>query len=100
MRDDIKCRPPWDWTVDDVPQALSFLNEPPLPDDVGVVVPLRPPSLHVCIAQALRETEGLLARLTRGVSCADSHRPVVRELYVNSLKQQKLLSAVLRLEVE
>ena len=78
----------------------ALMSEPPLPDGVGIVVPPHPRSLHVCIAQALRETEGLLARLTRGVSCADSHRPVVRELYVTSLKLQKLLTAALRLELE
>jgi hypothetical protein len=100
MSEGNKSRPPWDWTVDDIPQAISFLSEPPLPDGVGIVVPPHPRSLHVCIAQALRETEGLLARLTRGVSCADSHRPVVRELYVTSLKLQKLLTAALRLELE
>jgi hypothetical protein len=74
MRDDSKSRPPWDW------------SDPP----VGVIVPPRPRSLHVCIAQALRETEALITRLTRGVSCADSQRPVIRELYTNSLRQQKL----------
>jgi len=34
------------------------------------------------------------------VRCPDSQRPVIRELYTNSLRQQKLLCAVLRLGLE
>ena len=76
------------------------MSEPPLPDGVGIVVPPRPRSLHVVLAETLRETENLIVQLTRGVRCPDSQRPAVRELYVSCLKQQKLLSAALRLELE
>jgi len=62
----------WDWTVDPIPEALSFLNEPPLPDGVGVIVPGQRRSLHAHIAQSLADTESLLVQLTRGVRCADS----------------------------
>ena len=90
----------WDWTVDPIPEALSFLNEPPLPDGVGVIVPGQRRSLHAHIAQSLADTESLLVQLTRGVRCADSARPVARELYVAALRLQKALVAALRLELE
>ena len=69
MRDDIKCRPPWDWTVDDVPQALSFLNEPPLPDDVGVCA--APAALASCLHSAGPAGDG-------GLACAADAWRVVR----------------------
>ena len=42
---------------------VTLLNEPLPPDNVGVLVPGRQRSLHSVIAQALADTESLIARL-------------------------------------
>lgn len=49
---------------------VSLLNEPLLPDNVGVIVPGQRRSLHSLIAQSLKDVEGLIARLETGVTVA------------------------------
>ena len=92
---------PWDWADDDAPGAgVSFISRPPMPDNVGVLVPAQQRSLHAVIAQSLKDIEGLIARLETGVRVADSGRALIRDLYVGCRKQRELLEAVLRLELE
>ena len=79
---------------------VSWLNEPPPPDNVGVLVPSRKRSLHAIVAQYLADVEGLIARLELGVGVADSGRALIRDLYVQCRKQREILVAVLRLELE
>jgi hypothetical protein len=78
--------------------GVSLINEPPPPENVGVVVPMRPRSLHSLIAQNLADVEGLIGRLEGGVAVAASGRELVRELYIGCRKQREVLSAALRLE--
>jgi hypothetical protein len=80
--------------------GVSLVNEPLPPENVGVLVPTRPRSLHSVIAQNLADTESLIARLEAGVGVADSGRALVRALYIGCQKQRDLLAAALRLELE
>jgi len=82
--------------ADRVPSSL--LNEPLPPDNVGVIVPAQARSLHAIIAQSLADIESLIGRLETGVRVADSQRPVIRELYVQTRRQRDVLAAALRLE--
>lgn len=66
----------------DDPIPATLLNEPVPPENVGVLVPGRPRSLHSMLAQSLADTESLLARLEAGVAVATSGRALVRELYM------------------
>jgi hypothetical protein len=82
------------------PTPVSWLNEAPAPDNVGVLVPKGQRSLHAVVAQNLKDVEGLIGRLELGVRVADSGRGLIRELYVQSRRQREVLAAVLRLELE
>jgi hypothetical protein len=77
----------------------SLVNEP-IHEDVGVLVPRRRRSLHALIAQALADTESLIARLELGVQCTASGRALVRDLYVSCRRQREVLAAALRLDLE
>jgi hypothetical protein len=70
---------------------VTVINEPPLPDNVSVMVP-KPRSLRAVIAQSLKDTEALIGRLELGVRVADSGRGLIRELYVQARKQREVLS--------
>ena|SRR5215469_13385828 len=86
-------------TVDEIDgSGVSLLNEPLLPENVGVLVPGRQRSLHAVMAQNLKDVEGLIARLELGVAVATSGRGLIRELYVQCRKQREVLAAALRLE--
>jgi hypothetical protein len=82
---------------DSIPTTV--INEA-APDNIGVLVPGRPRSLHAMVAQALADTEALIDRLELGVGVADSGRGLVRDLYVQCRRQREILAAVLRLELE
>ena len=82
------------------PIPVSFINRPPLPDNVATLVPRQRRSLHAIVAQNLADAEALIVRLEDGVAVADSQRPVIRDLYVQCRKQRELLEAALRLELE
>jgi len=79
------------------PIPVSLISKPLPPENVGVLVPGRQRSLHSVIAQSLKETEALIARLEAGVGVADSGRGLIRDLYVQC---REILAAVLRLELE
>jgi len=88
-------------TVDEIDgSGVSLLNEPLLPENVGVLVPGRQRSLHAVMAQNLADVEGLIARLELGVAVAASGRGLIRDLYVQCRKQREVLVAALRLELE
>ena len=82
------------------PIPVSFINRPPLPDNVATLVPRQRRSLHAVVAQNLADVDGLIARLDLGVDVAYSGRELIRELYVQCRKQRELLEAALRLELE
>jgi|SRR5215472_10812087 hypothetical protein len=82
------------------PIPVSFINRPPLPDNVAALVPSRRRSLHAIVAQNLADAEALIGRLELGVGVADSGRGLIRDLYVQCRKQREVLAAVLRLELE
>jgi hypothetical protein len=83
------------------PIPATFINEPPLADNVGVLVLPKARSLPALIAQALSDAEALIDRLELvGVDVAASGRPLIRDLYVQCRKQREILAAVLRLELE
>ena len=67
---------------------------------MGVLVPSQQRSLQAVIAQSLKDTEALIARLELGVVVAVSGRGLIRDLYVACRKQREVLSAVLRLDLE
>jgi hypothetical protein len=80
------------------PIAVTVLNEPLPPENVGVLVPSQQRSLHAVVAQNLADVEGLIVRLELGVAVATSGRGLIRELYVQCRKQREVLAAALRLE--
>jgi hypothetical protein len=82
------------------PTPVSWLNEAPAPDNVGVLVSGRKRSLHAIVAQNLADTEALIGRLEAGVRVADSGRGLIRDLYVQCRKQREVLAQALRLELE
>ena len=83
----------------DDPIPVTVLNEPLPPENVGVLVPTRPRSLHSLLAQNLVDVECLIARLELGVAVATSGRGLIRDLYVQCRKQREVLAAALRLEL-
>jgi hypothetical protein len=91
----------WPRSADEIDgSGVSLLNEPLLPDNVGVLVPGRQRSLHAIVAQNLADAEALIGRLEVGVQVAASGRGLIRELYVQCRRQRELLAAALRLELE
>ena len=56
--------------------------------------------MHSLIAQALADTESLIARLELGVGVAAFGWALVRELYVSCRRQRQLLTEALRLGLE
>ena len=82
------------------PIPRSLVSQPPLPANVGSIVPVQRRSLHAAIVQSLKDVEGLIARLEAGVDVADSGRALIRDLYVQCRKQREILAAVRRLELE
>jgi hypothetical protein len=79
---------------------VTWLNEPPPADNVGVMVPPQARPLRAMVAQSLADVEALIARLEKGVRVADSGRGLVRDLYIQCRKLREILPAVLRLELE
>jgi hypothetical protein len=81
------------------PVPVSWINEPPPPDNLRSIgrAALRP--LHAVLCEALMNTQALLTRLEAGVTVPrDQQREVVRLLYVATRHQVKALAAVLELE--
>jgi hypothetical protein len=78
---------------------VTWLNEPPPPDNVSTLAP-RQRSIHAVLVENLNSTQALLTRLESGrvrVARAEQ-REVVRLLYVATRHQVKALAAVLELE--
>jgi hypothetical protein len=81
------------------PTPLTFINEPPPPDNVRALVRPTQRSLHAVLVESLNSTQALLTRLENGVTVPrDQQREIVRSLYVATRNQAKALIAVLELE--
>jgi hypothetical protein len=81
------------------PIPRSFINQPLLPDNVATLAP-RQRSLHAMLTENLNSTQALLTRLESGHVCVSpgQARVSVRELYLQTRRQLKALSACLELE--
>src|SRR6516165_620167 len=82
------------------PPRVSLLNEPVVFRDYGDATWPRARPIHAVIAETLANVELLLAHLQSGVWAPDSQRPMVRDLFVQTLRQREVLTAALRLELE
>jgi hypothetical protein len=77
---------------------VTLLNEPLLSANLSTLVP-RERSLHAVLCGSLTNTQALIARLERGVQAPPGQaRVAVRELYVQTRRQLKALSACLEVE--
>ena len=78
---------------------VTWINEPPPPDNVATLVRPKQRSLHAVLVENLNSTRALLRRLERGVHVPRHHqREIVRLLYVATQHQAKALAAVLELD--
>ena len=78
---------------------VTWINEPPPPDNVATLVRPKQRSLHAVLVENLNSTRALLRRLERGVHVPRHHqREIVRLLYVATQHQAKALAAVVGLE--
>ena len=84
------------------PAPVSWLNEPPLPDNVTTLVRPMQRSLHASLTETLASSRGLLTRLQSGNVQAPpgEAREVVRELYVSVWRTVQALSAALEQDLE
>jgi hypothetical protein len=90
----------WPRQLDEIEGApTTWLNEPAPPDNVSTLVRTKQRSLHAVLCGALTNTQALLTRLELGVRAPPGQaRVAVRELYVQTRRQLKALSAVLELD--
>ena len=81
------------------PACVTWINEPPPPDNVATLVRPKQRSLHAVLVENLNSTRALLRRLESGVHVPrDQQREIVRLLYVATQHQVKALTACLELE--
>jgi hypothetical protein len=79
--------------------GVSLINEPLPPDNVRALVQSKERSLHAVLCQALVNTQALLTRLELGVQAPPGQaRVTIRDLYVQTRRQLKALSATLELD--
>jgi hypothetical protein len=81
------------------PACVTWINEPPPPDNVATLVRPKQRSLHAVLVENLNSTRALQRRLELGVHVPRHHqREIVRLLYVATQHQAKALAAVVGLE--
>jgi hypothetical protein len=97
--DDDKYRPRTSEELASDRTPVTLINERVPSDNVRTLVPPKQRSLHVVLCEALINTQALLQRLELGVQAPPGQaRVTVRELYVQTRRQLKVLAAVLELE--